>query len=99
MKIENARIESATLGYEGHGLLTIGLTMDYGGGGCQTFGGYNLSTGKYLSEWVKGILDLVGVDDWKKVEGKFIRVEIIDGRISRIGHILKDEWFDPKEIK
>lgn len=101
METINAKIESVSLGYENHGLLTISIVLDYGGS-SQGFGGYNMShNGEYLMKWVRGILDTVGVESWEKLKGKMIRVQRADGwngKIIAIGNILEDKWFNPKDL-
>ena len=105
MEIRNARIESAALGIEDHGILTIDLQLDYGDSSHQSFGGYSLgggkdSDGKYLHRWVMGMLNTVDVSWWSELKGQHIRVEREDGwngKITRIGHITKDKWFSAVE--
>jgi len=104
MKIINAQIESTMLGYEDHGILTISLTLDFGEGSVQGFGGYSLgsrnnSDGKALHRHLTEILKVVGVDTWEELQGQYIRVkkEGIDSRITAIGNLLEDKWFDPKK--
>jgi hypothetical protein len=90
MNIQNAKIESTMLGYEGHGIITAFITLDYGGAG-QVFGGYRLESTMY--EWVKQVIDIVGVTRWEDLKGKYIRVESDNGKITRIGHLMEDKWF------
>ncbi len=105
MKIQNAKIKSTILGYEGHGIFTCHLNLEYDGGG-QAFGGYGMGgydkkSGKqsgYGSEFIKRVLKVVGVEKWEDLPGKHIRVEAEHTKVHRIGNILKDEWFDPKEL-
>lgn len=96
------------LGYEDHGILTCYLHLDYGGSG-QGFGGYSLDEpikdeeGKFLGrvptdatgKWVKEILNVVGVEKWEDLKGKYIRVEADFNKIHRIGNLLEDKWFAP----
>lgn len=108
----NAQIESTSFGIEDHGLLTLYLMLVQGGSG-QGFGGYALD-GKpddrnknkrtpsiYCGWWVARVLETVGVNDWKDLKGKYVRVEGEDfGKIIGIGHIVEDKWFFPeKEIQ
>lgn len=87
------------LGFEGHGILTIQLTMDYDEGGCQGFGGYDLRGSENLMRWITGLLKTVDVEEWENLKGSYIRVKLdsdgVEGRIKEIGHLLKDKWFDP----
>lgn len=96
IEIRNALVSSTTLGYEDHGILTAFLNLDYGGGSHQSFGGHVL-TDKYLAIFVTRVLDTLGVRSWESVKGSMVRVEIRDRLIYRIGHVLEDRWFCPKE--
>lgn len=106
IEIVNAVIESSRIEIEDHGLLTVWLMLDYGGSG-QGFGGYCLGSSKPLNDkhntmghFVRRILEVVGVNDWDKLDGKTIRVkkpEGFQGRIIAIGNIIKDDWFCPED--
>jgi hypothetical protein len=96
IEIKNAKIESTMLGFEDHGIFTCFLQLDYGGGG-QGFGGYTLG-GKYGSDFIKAILETVGVNEWEKLPGKHIRVKAERTKIHEIGNIIIDKWFNPSEI-
>lgn len=51
-------------------------------------------------QFVASIMKAVGAESWEKLKGMHCRVDIgEDGRIARIGHFLKDQWFDPKELQ
>lgn len=105
-QIKNAVIEAASIEVEDHDLLTAWLHLDYGGTG-QGFGGYALHLpGSYThaadSErvnfagiFIRGCLDCAGVRKWSDLKGKTIRVESDHSKVYRIGHIVKDLWFDP----
>lgn len=100
MRIENARIESTMLGIEDHGLMTCLLHLEFGGG-AQSFGGYDLSTDHWSGvEFVRRILEAVGVSKWEDLKGKLVRVKRPDGNgpILSIGHILENRWFEPDEL-
>ena len=112
MPIENAVVKNIRL-VKDHGCLSIWLDLDYGGSG-QGFGGYVLdepvkdADGKFIrrrgtaygTEWILRLMDLFGVDDFSKIVGQSCRVyrEEPRGSIMRIGHFLKDKWFDPAEL-
>lgn len=88
-EIRNAKITSTTLGFEGHGILTWMIHLDYGGV-SQGFGGYMLTTAH-----IKRVLEIARVDRWEDLKGKYVRAESEHHKVHRIGDILKDEWFNP----
>ncbi len=106
MEVKNAVIKSVSLTTADHGCLSAWLHLDYGGSG-QGFGGYAL----YLpSDWkhhtgqsaaaghfITRCLQVAGVEEWKDLVGKTIRVKANLRGIEAIGHILKEDWFNPKE--
>jgi hypothetical protein len=92
--IENAKIASVTLGNGDHGP-DGWLHLEMHGTG-QGFGGYNLG-GEAMSIFVLGILNTLEVDDWSKLKGTYCRIDHDWRHVYRIGHIIKDKWFDPKE--
>lgn len=92
--IENAKITKVTLGIGDHGPDGwLHLEM-YGTG--QGFGGYHLG-GEAMSIFVLGVLNALEEYDWSKLVGKYCRVDHDWGKVYRIGHIIKDKWFDPVE--
>lgn len=106
-ELKNAKIERTMLGVEDHGILTCMLTLNYGGS-TQGFGGFSLDryTGErgeghregtaYGMEFIRRILETVGVGRWEELPGTHCRVEASFGDVRRIGHIIEDRWFDPK---
>lgn len=104
-EIKNAVIKSVSITNNDHGCLSAWLHLDYGGSG-QGFGGYALylptSYTHHKMESVAGhfiwrCMEVAEVSKWDKIAGKTIRVKIKDGLIHAIGHIVKDDWFCPKE--
>lgn len=98
MITKNAQITDTMLGFEGHGVLTCFIYLGYGSSSAQGFGGWSLGK-EYTDKWIRGILKTVGVESWEKLKGQHVRVELDSefGKIQRIGHLLEDNWFDPKE--
>lgn len=103
-EIKNAIIENATITADDHGLLSAWLTLDYGGSG-QGFGGYALYLPKSFThhkiESVAGhfiwrVMEVAGVVRWEELKGKTIRVKASHGGVDAIGHIVNEDWFDPK---
>lgn len=90
--------------------LSAWLTLDYGGS-CQGFGGFLLyapegwtahkHAGNFAGHFIYRCLEIAGADDWAKLIGKTIRVRSdragLSGSIIAIGHIIKDDWFNPRE--
>jgi hypothetical protein len=107
--IKNAIIESTSIDTGDRGLLTAWLSLDFGGSG-QGFGGialylpksYTNHGGKnFAGHWIYRVMEIAGVESWDKLKGKTIRVKhdnpTLSGRIIAIGHIVKDDWFNPEE--
>lgn len=107
MEIKNALIVSTQLGKEDHGLFTFSIAVEYDSSG-QSFGNYSLDDWsekekkrigtRWGLELLMNILETVGVDNWEDLKGQYIRVEADNTHIERIGHIIKDKWFSPKEL-
>jgi hypothetical protein len=102
--IKNAVIESAVITRADHGLLSAWVSLDFGGSG-QGFGGHCLYLPKgfkhhtlqsLAGHFIWRVLEVAGVEEWSKLVGKTIRVKSSFSRIKAIGHIVKDDWFDPE---
>lgn len=109
MEIKNAQITGTMLGREDHGILTFMIFVKFGSCGCG-IGGYALDyydkennkraySAKSI-EVISNILDVVGVDKWEELEGKYIRVKDNGwgGTIDEIGNIIEDKWFNLREF-
>lgn len=109
MKIKNAKIRSTMLGREDHGIMTFMIFIDADGFGCGV-GGYWLDefnsatqTRVFRAESMEAIskvLEVVGVDKWEDLPGKYIRFEDNDrgSTVTKIGNIIEDKWFDLEEF-
>jgi hypothetical protein len=103
IEIKNAVIQSARFDTERG--LSIWVGLDYGGSG-QSFGGYLLYGPKgwkanenpvnYAGHFIWRLFEIAGVDEWSKLPGKTVRVKASWGHVQAIGHIVKNDWFDPK---
>lgn len=104
-EIKNAVIESARITTGERGFLDCWLSLDYGGCG-QGFGGYVLYIPKswthHKLESVAGhflfrVMEIAGVESWDDLKGKTVRVRGNYAGIEAIGHIVKNDWFCPKD--
>lgn len=110
-KIRNAKITGVDLSMADHGCLFmfIWVEADHFGAGI---GGYCLGHGylgaddEYFDGTAKGtesiarIMDVIGVEKFSQIEGKFIRIvdEGLGKPISIFGNIVDDKWFDEKSF-
>lgn len=106
--IKNAVIESAEIDIERG--LSAWLHLDYGDMG-QGFGGYLLYVPKdwkshanqknYAGHFIHRCIAIAGVEKWSELKGRTIRVKgehvLGSNKIEAIGHIVKDDWFNPSE--
>ncbi len=103
--IVNAKIKSTMLGIEDHGIMSFFVNIEWPGAGCG-FGGYALDghagEGKPRTgcghgyQAIRRILETVGAASWEKLPGTLVRIEEQGwgGRLTKIGHIMEDRWFD-----
>jgi hypothetical protein len=105
IETKNAIIESVSLSTGDRGFLDCWLTLDYGGSG-QGFGGYVLYLPKSYSHhelksvaghFIFRVMEIAGVTEWDKLKGRTIRVRCEHSKVHAIGHIVRDEWFNPSE--
>lgn len=103
--IVNAIITSAELDDADRGFLNAWVHLDYGGSG-QGFGGYALYMPRdfkshdpagpnYAGHFIWRVMEVAGVTKWSALRGKTVRVQIDDGLVKGIGHIVKEDWFVP----
>ena len=104
-EIRNAIIKSARITSDDHGLLSAWIDLDYGGSG-QGFGGYCLYLPKnfehhqllsHAGHFIWRVMEVAGVDEWSRLVGKTVRVKSEHSKVHAIGHIVKDDWFNPSE--
>ena len=94
-QIFNGEIVDTFLGVEDHGILTSYVFVQFGGS-HQGYGGYGLDN-RYCAAWIKGVCRAVGVDNWKDLKGKYVRIQREDGRIICIGHIVEERWYSHQD--
>lgn len=106
LEIRNAIIESATITNDDHGLLSAWVHLDYGGSG-QGFGGYALylppsfthhadaNGANYAGHFLWRVMAVAGVCRWEDLKGKTVRARCEHSKVHALGHIVKDDWFDP----
>jgi hypothetical protein len=103
IELKNAVIEKAY--FDNERGLSAWLQLDYGGCG-QGFGGFMLYGPKgwachgganYAGHFIYRCLEIGGASDWSKLVGKTIRVKASHSKVIAIGHIVKDDWFEPSK--
>lgn len=103
VEIRNAIITDAIITVEDRGLLSGWVYLDYGGT-SQGFGGVSLYLPKNFKNhemlscaghWIYRIMQVADVERWDKLKGKTVRVRTSWTDVKAIGHIVKDDWFEP----
>ena len=109
MDIKNAKITSTMFGREDHGIMTFTIfiqTDSYGiGVGGYAIDGYDRESKsrKFTTKGIEAIskiLEVVGVDTWEQLPGKYIRIKDAGwGKpIDEIGNLIEDKWFNLREF-
>lgn len=108
MEILNAKITGTKLTMEDHGCLSFWIFLEGAGWGVG-YGGYCIGHGyqgadEFIAangdglEAMMRIMDVVGVDTWEDLNGKYVRVKTDGKKVGIIGNIMKDKWFNIKEF-
>ena len=106
METLNARIKDTKLGFIGNDILTFDLVLDIQGGGAVVVGGWAMAEydknkqkivgTAYGTSVIMRILQVVGVDTWEQLKGKYIRIKDchLDDRVTAIGNLMEEEWIN-----
>jgi hypothetical protein len=103
IQIQNAIIKSAELSSDDHGCLTAWIHLEYGCRG-QGFGGYALylpsswehhEIKSFAGHFIWRVMEVCGVTKWSQLPGKTVRVKAELAKVHAIGHIIKNDWFEP----
>ena len=105
--IKNAKIRSTMLGREDHGIMTFMIYIDARDFSCGVGGfcldGYDKESKTRVFkaeslEAISKVLEVVGVNKWEDLPGKYIRFEDNGwgSTVTKIGNIIEDKWFDMK---
>ena len=109
MEIKNAKISSTMLGREDHGIMTFMIYIDACdlacGVGRYCLDEFNPATQTRVfrsesMEVISKILEVVGVDKWEDLPGKYIRFEDngFGSNVTKIGNIIDEKWLDFEEF-
>lgn len=106
MTIYNAKITSTMLGVEDHGIMTFFIHLEWEGHGIG-YGGYALDEpvkpyrkgSGHGYQAIRHLLETLEVDKWEGLKNLFCRIDFdngpgCSGKVIRIGHIIKEKWFD-----
>ena len=103
IEVKNAVIENVE--FDNERGMSVWVALDYGGSG-QGFGGWLLyapkgwkaheNPGNFCGHFLWRLFEVAGVSKWKDLKGKTVRVRSEHSKVHAIGHIVKNDWFDPK---
>ncbi len=77
-----AKITDTTLGFEGHGVLTAFLHLDFGDDHHQGAGGYDLRL--KAGAFIAATLNACGVERWEDVRGRTVLAIVENGFVRGI---------------
>ena len=87
----NAVVKRADVGFDGHGILTMFVEFAGGdwGGGLPCF---NLN-GPQAAEYIKGVLEVFGVDTVSGLVGRPCVVHVEQGRVAGVSHFTDESRY------
>ena len=87
--IENGRITGTTLGFDDHGFVFHIVVQGEGYGVV-------LGNVKPTEEVIKKILEVVDVDKWEDLNGKYvcIKTQGLGSIVHEMGNIIENKWVD-----
>lgn len=109
-QIKKARIEDVAIGVMDSGILVARLILKDEDESSYIFGDYILDKKCEIGEadrigsefgmiFIRECLKISGINSLLDIKGEIIRVKCFpSGKISEIGHAVKDTWFNPEEI-
>ena len=103
--IQNAVIRNTRIYVEDHGVFTASILLDFGNA-VTLFGGwpFDAPAGKvrrgvaFGAEYLRRVLEVLEVAGWEDLPRTIVRADSEDGIVRRIGHALKEKWFDPRVL-
>ena len=102
-EIRNAVIVDARI-YFDRGMLTAWLDLDYGSS-VQGFGGFALWTPSamravkptaHAGQFLARCIQVADAESWGRIVGRTVRASCSHERVEAIGHIVKEDWFNPQ---
>lgn len=108
-EIIDMQITSVDLSINDHGYMMLAMTMECSGRGI-VYGSYCLGHSYFSDKVFDGskkpmpctmnITNVVGVERFNDMKGKYVRVAIkrMSSSVKIIGNIIEDKWFDPESF-
>ena len=100
MESKNAIITSASIRIDRGSFLCVYVYLKYNSG-QQGFGGnvlYKEGSNQDLTGfYIDRILSIAGVEDFKDLKGKTVRVKATNDKVIAVGHIVNDDWLNISE--
>lgn len=103
--IENAIIESVSIGYQDHGILSADVRVNGDGWGVA-IGGYRLDAppgglpSLALGAFVAAFLKTLEISEWERLPGTMIRVKThaAGSRVVEFAHPIKNKWCNIDDV-